>query len=160
GEDSFWFCIMFYVVTGEASRHLREVRATAAIVLLIVALIVLAIVVDTPQREWPQIMLSMLPFCLGLVASTMGGRFQRRQEEEHAARLATLQELERSKAALERANQQLQVYAGTVEELAVANERNRLARELHDILGYTLATVVVKAEAAKRLLNADPARAS
>lgn len=160
GEDSFWFCIMFYVVTGEASRHLREVRASAGVLGLIVALIMLAIVIDTPQRQWLQIMLDLLPFCLGLVASTMGGRFQRRQEEEHAARLATLQELARSKAALEQANQQLQVYAGTVEELAVANERNRLARELHDILGYTLATVVVKAEAARRLLATDPTRAS
>jgi two-component system sensor histidine kinase DesK len=56
-------------------------------------------------------------------------------------------------------NYQLQVYAGTVEQLAVANERNRLARDLHDILGYSLATVVVKAEAAKRLLASDPARA-
>ena len=48
---------------------------------------------------------------------------------------------------------------GTVEQLAVANERNRLARDLHDILGYTLATVVVKAEAAKRLIPTDPERA-
>jgi signal transduction histidine kinase len=160
GEDSYWFCILFFVVAGEASRHLREARALAAMVAFSMVLVLSADFLLTPSRAWLHDSLQWLPFFLGLAASTMGGRFQMRQEEEHAARLATLQELERSKADLEQANQQLQVYAGTVEELAVANERNRLARELHDILGYTLATVVVKAEAAKRLLAADPARAS
>jgi signal transduction histidine kinase len=89
----------------------------------------------------------------------MGAWLQRTQELEHCARLTLLTELEQSKASLEEANYQLQVYAGTVEQLAVANERNRLARDLHDILGYTLATVVVKAEAAKRLIPTDPERA-
>ena len=43
--------------------------------------------------------------------------------------------------------------------LAVDNERNRFARDLHDILGHSLTVITVKAELAQRLLDADPERA-
>jgi two-component system, NarL family, sensor histidine kinase DesK len=43
--------------------------------------------------------------------------------------------------------------------LAVADERNRFARDLHDILGHSLTVITVKAELAGRLLDDDPERA-
>ena len=43
--------------------------------------------------------------------------------------------------------------------LAVAEERSRLARDLHDILGHSLTVITVKAELAGRLLDVDPERA-
>ena len=39
------------------------------------------------------------------------------------------------------------------------SERNRFARDLHDILGHSLTVITVKAELAGRLLDVDPARA-
>ena len=44
-------------------------------------------------------------------------------------------------------------------KLAVADERNRFARDLHDILGHSLTVITVKAELANRLLDVDPERA-
>ena len=44
-------------------------------------------------------------------------------------------------------------------ELAVHNERARIASELHDILGHSLTVVTVKAELAQRLLDVDLDRA-
>jgi two-component system sensor histidine kinase DesK len=44
-------------------------------------------------------------------------------------------------------------------QLAVADERNRFARDLHDILGHSLTVITIKAELANRLLDVDPARA-
>ncbi|MEP9383002.1 sensor histidine kinase [Nocardioides cheoyonin] len=38
--------------------------------------------------------------------------------------------------------------------LALADERNRFARDLHDILGHSLTVITVKAELARRLLDA------
>jgi two-component system sensor histidine kinase DesK len=38
-------------------------------------------------------------------------------------------------------------------------ERERIARDLHDILGHTLSVVILKSELAGRLLERDPARA-
>ena len=43
--------------------------------------------------------------------------------------------------------------------LAVEEERNRMARDLHDILGHSLTVITVKAELAGRLMDVDPARA-
>jgi len=45
-------------------------------------------------------------------------------------------------------------------ELAVQEERNRFARDLHDILGHSLTVITVKAELAQRLIAANPDRAT
>lgn len=44
-------------------------------------------------------------------------------------------------------------------QLAVISERDRFARDLHDILGHSLTVITVKAELAGRLLEASPERA-
>ncbi|MGN6251252.1 MAG: sensor histidine kinase [Marmoricola sp.] len=43
--------------------------------------------------------------------------------------------------------------------LELADERNRFARDLHDILGHSLTVITVKAELASRLLDLDTERA-
>lgn len=60
---------------------------------------------------------------------------------------------------LEAANCQLAEYASQAEELAATQERNRLAREIHDNLGHYLTIVNVQLEAARLTLTSDPARA-
>jgi two-component system sensor histidine kinase DesK len=44
--------------------------------------------------------------------------------------------------------------------LAAVAERERIARDLHDVLGHTLSVIVLKSELAGRLVNIDPARAA
>ena len=60
---------------------------------------------------------------------------------------------------LREAHEKLQVYAAQAEELAVAEERNRLAREMHDTLGHRLTVAIVQLEGAKRLVKENPDRA-
>jgi signal transduction histidine kinase len=62
-------------------------------------------------------------------------------------------------AELEKANVQLAAYATQAEELAMTQERNRLAREIHDNLGHTLTIVNVQLEAARVVMESDPGRA-
>lgn len=45
------------------------------------------------------------------------------------------------------------------QNLAVTTERERVARDVHDVLGHSLTVVTVKAELAERLLDVDPERA-
>jgi len=66
---------------------------------------------------------------------------------------------ERLMAELEQAHAQLAAYATQAEELAMTQERNRLAREIHDTLGHTLTIVNVQIEAAKVVMDSDPGRA-
>ncbi len=56
-------------------------------------------------------------------------------------------------------NMQLAEARNEITRLALAEERNRFARDLHDILGHSLTVVAVKAELAGRLTGLDPARA-
>jgi two-component system sensor histidine kinase DesK len=44
--------------------------------------------------------------------------------------------------------------------LAAVAERERIARDLHDVLGHTLSVIVLKAELAGRLMDRDPQRAA
>jgi two-component system, NarL family, sensor histidine kinase DesK len=62
-------------------------------------------------------------------------------------------EMSRSTARLRQARRE-------VEHLAKAAERERIARDLHDLLGHTLSLVVLKAELAAKLAERDPARAA
>jgi signal transduction histidine kinase len=61
---------------------------------------------------------------------------------------------------LQTAHRQLQDYADQVEKLAVAEERYRLAREMHDTLGHRLTVTAVQLEGAQRLIPSDPERAA
>jgi two-component system, NarL family, sensor histidine kinase DesK len=55
-----------------------------------------------------------------------------------------------------RRSQELMVARDDLARLAVQEERNRFARDLHDILGHSLTLVTMKAELAGRLVHVDP----
>ena len=65
----------------------------------------------------------------------------------------------RARRELAAANRKLAEYATQSEELATAQERNRLARELHDSLGHYLTVVHVQIQAAASQLELAPSRA-
>jgi signal transduction histidine kinase len=57
------------------------------------------------------------------------------------------------------ANERLAQYASTLEQLTISRERNRLARELHDVLAHTLSGVAVELEGLRSMMSRDPERA-
>jgi signal transduction histidine kinase len=61
----------------------------------------------------------------------------------------------KSRSQLVLANTRLREYALKVEELAIAQERNRIAREIHDALGHSLTGFNLYLEAALKLLRSD-----
>lgn len=68
-------------------------------------------------------------------------------------------DVERLAQELRQANRKLSEYALQVEELAVAEERNRLAREIHDGLGHYLTSINIQIQAAQTVLESDPDQA-
>jgi len=58
-----------------------------------------------------------------------------------------------------RANRRLGLAHEQIAHLAKVAERERIARDLHDVLGHTLSVVVLKSELAGKLMDRDPVRA-
>ncbi|GAA2239746.1 hypothetical protein GCM10010401_10330 [Rarobacter faecitabidus] len=61
---------------------------------------------------------------------------------------------------LVRRNRELQQAQAEVADLAVAQERARIARDMHDVLGHSLTVIAVKSELAAKLVPLNPDRAT
>jgi signal transduction histidine kinase len=55
--------------------------------------------------------------------------------------------------------EELQAASASLARAAVVQERLRAARDLHDLLGHSLAAILLKCELARRLITKDPVRA-
>jgi two-component system sensor histidine kinase DesK len=58
-----------------------------------------------------------------------------------------------------RALAKLRMANDEIEHLATVAERERIARDLHDVLGHTLSVIILKSELAGKLMDRDPQRA-
>ncbi len=58
------------------------------------------------------------------------------------------------------ANEQLRQYALRIENQATLQERNRIARDIHDSLGHSLTALNLQLETALKLWSVDPAKAT
>ena len=57
-------------------------------------------------------------------------------------------------------NAKIRMAQSEVEHLAKIAERERIARDLHDVLGHTLSVIALKSELASKLFDRDPSRAA
>jgi signal transduction histidine kinase len=71
----------------------------------------------------------------------------------------TLLSERRSREELALANEQLRAYALRIENQATLEERNRIAREIHDSLGHFLTGLNIQLEGALKLWSSNPAKA-
>ena len=116
------------------ARWNADLRGLVGVALIIATAYVDILLVDVQDEGWPDLVfvaaLAVPPYVLGRLVR----------------RLADRAEL------LER-NQEL------VREQAVRAERNRIARELHDVIAHSVSAMVVQTAAAQDLLRRDPDRA-
>ncbi|HET6710714.1 sensor histidine kinase [Amycolatopsis sp.] len=66
---------------------------------------------------------------------------------------------QRSRRELAEAHAKLRDHAAQAERLATAQERNRVARDIHDGLGHSLTVVQMQVKAARAVLPTDPGKA-
>jgi signal transduction histidine kinase len=136
-----FFALLFLPLCGQAMFLFPR-----RIALTWVAILVLATVSgQIHQFGWPGGLSFIFLYTAGLFFVAAFSTLTIRAEDSR-------QESERLLAELQVAHQQLQAYAGQAEELAVAQERNRLARDLHDSVAQTLYGLTLQAEAASRRL--------
>lgn len=130
--------IMIYTVCAEEGERGRRLGACSGIALC--AMTLLGVFVA------PDVTLDLLVFT-GL-ASAMAYLLGTRAAQSRAVAVALAEELAVA-----------QVERDVARERAAANERQRIARELHDIVGHSLSVIAVRAEAADRVAPKNPAAA-
>ncbi len=102
--------------------------------------------------DWRGTLFAMLTYCTAIVFVVVFVQVTQQAELAQQRSAALAKELET-------ANRQLTAYAVQAEELATTQERNRLAREIHDNLGHYLTVVNVQIKAALAVMDKDPDRA-
>jgi signal transduction histidine kinase len=118
--------------------HGRRRQAAGVAVAAAAALVALAL-----NRHVPVFVVSALAVVLAVTMAGLSGYAIR-------TRRAYIAELTERAARLEREE-------GERARRAVAGERLRIARELHDVIGHAVSVIAIQAEAASRSLTADPA---
>ncbi len=107
-----------------------------------------SLIVFMPPLRGLALGLSTMAFAIVLPAYIVVNEELEKARAESQTLLGELQETHR----------QLQEYAGQVEELAALEERDRLARELHDSVSQTMFSVILNTRSAQMLFERDPAR--
>lgn len=125
------------IATYAVARYATDRRAWIGVGVLAAAIVVIMVRVPSIGTR-SNIPFSFVPFVLILVAA----RWQLRQEARH---------LEAGRRALELEGKREETI-----QAALAEERGRIARELHDIVAHSVSLMVVQAGAADDLLDRSP----
>ncbi len=124
---------VFTIYAASFAGVVRPVRRAAQLVALIVIVSLLeAFLLHLPTTTW------VWQVAISIVVAFSSGHF------------ASVSE---TSSKLRHANEE-------IEHLAKLAERERIARDLHDLLGHTLSLITLKASLASRLADRDPARAA
>ncbi|TMQ21704.1 MAG: sensor histidine kinase [Deltaproteobacteria bacterium] len=141
--------MMLLAVVSVGVLHLGA-RASAGVTVAAAAVALLAFAAR--DSLWSALVQAEIAFGSGIAFVFVFSRIALR---EHRAR----RDNERLVAELAAANARLTAQAVHAEQLARAEERNRIAREIHDGLGHFLTVVHIQLEAARSTLASDPERA-
>lgn len=69
-------------------------------------------------------------------------------------------ELRKSEEKLVKTNRELELYADSIRELTLLQERNRISREIHDSVGHSLSTIIIQLGAIEKIARQDGDSAS
>ncbi|MCL6633603.1 MAG: sensor histidine kinase [Alicyclobacillus herbarius] len=104
---------------------------------------------STPTVQWLLVGLYVVVLAFG-VTLTEQILVNRRDREQFTETMARLQAQSHQ---LSRVNEQVNEYANRVYDLAAAEERNRIAGEIHDNVAHRLTALFVQLQAARRILG-------
>ncbi|MEV4508799.1 histidine kinase [Dactylosporangium sp. NPDC049525] len=129
-----WLIVMLFVGTCGAAVYAGYERVTVALVVL-ASVLAATVLLGLLHNALSTALITVIGTVL---ASGLVGAVRQMQR--------LIRELQRTRDALATA--------------AVAEERLRFSRDLHDLLGHTLSVIVVKAEVVRRIAERDPAAAA
>jgi signal transduction histidine kinase len=141
-----FFAALFAILSMQVMLHLNPKIGAAWIILWALGMAWLM-----AEAYGAQAIALVLLYTVGNVFYSVYSRATRRAQEAQARNQILAQELEE-------ANRKLQTYSLQLEQLTVARERNRLARDLHDSVTQTVFSMTLTTQSASLLLKRDPDR--
>jgi two-component system, NarL family, sensor histidine kinase YdfH len=142
GDPALWLLLLVWLL-GDAVGVWQQGRTIALGVVIYLAVGIAALLAATGWQTTLDWLVATLPTAVFIMVVSLLYRRQVNAREE-------AQELVTELAA---ANRQISVYAQEVERLTLAQERQRMARELHDTLAQGVAGMIMQLEAANSHLT-------
>jgi signal transduction histidine kinase len=142
-----YYALLYIVISLAANRYL-PLRTIAVWVAGLCVLLAAALFLVFGMAEG---LTYVLTYVAGLLFIGLYGRANRKAEEARAKSEELL-------ARLQESNRRLKVYAERAEEVAAAQERTQMARELHDAVTQTVFSINLTAEAARLAYDSTPQR--
>jgi NarL family two-component system sensor histidine kinase YdfH len=143
GNETGMTFALFMALLGEAVGLLRLTPPGLLAGVYYLILMVVGLARNPTQNSLGPLLVGTIPMVVFVVIYVT--LYMRQNEAREQAQVLA--------AELEKANRQLSEYAAQVEDLTIANERQRLARELHDTLSQGLAGLILQLEAADAHLS-------
>ena len=129
--------VMLVIVGYSAGRHLTGRITVAALLFGVCVMVTLAVIFDPGDIFFPVTFFWIIPWVVGRTIRNQTMLARELAEKAERARHARDEE----------------------ERRAIAIERSRIARELHDVLAHNLSVMVVQASAAQRIVERQPEKA-
>jgi signal transduction histidine kinase len=136
--EMFALVVLLLSACYSTGRHLEGRRALLGLALGVGGVITIALIHDPGDVIWPAVFFAGLPWLAGRTLRNQ--TLLARELAEKAERAAHAREEE--------------------ERRAIAAERSRIARELHDVVAHNLSVMVVQASAGQRVLERNPEQAA
>lgn len=93
---------------------------------------------------------------IGIVMSVIAVLYVVKDENDRKIKAQDLYDrLRLSEDKLKKANKDLEIYAGSIEEITLLRERNRISREIHDSVGHALSTIAIQLGAMEKTIGKD-----
>ncbi len=148
------YMLILTQVYFEAERTKHSVFLLILSIILYVAAYGIQLYVQHGASEWNLLQLLSLSFgfVFGITAHFLGVQIALAFYRQYLKLDRTLRELNESQRELEKA------YA-VVAEVTVLEERQRIAKDIHDTAGHSLTTVIMQTEMAKRIIDDNPKEA-
>ena len=143
------FPILFFILSAQAVLRFPWPQAVA----WMLGFTALTFVALAWKEGWATALVATPAYAAGYLFFSAFGRALRQAQQARA-------EAQRLLSELQEAHRRLQAYAEQSAALAVAEERNRMAQEMHDTLGHHLTVAAVQLEAATALVSQEPQRAA
>jgi signal transduction histidine kinase len=136
--DLFVAVVMLAAVSYGAGAHLEGRRGLLGLALAVGGVTTIAAIFDPNDIFFPVAFFCVAPWLVGRTLRNHNALARELAEKAERAEHARAEE----------------------ERRAIAAERSRIARELHDVLAHSLSVMVVQSGAARRIVDRDPERAA